>query len=62
MDKSKNKVIKYIPHGLNNKKFHPLEETDKEFIEFKQKLFDNQKSKNFKLFFNSRNIRRKMHI
>ena len=58
-DKSKNKVIKYIPHGLNNKKFHPLEETDKEFIEFKQKLFDNQKSKNFKLFFNSRNIRRK---
>ena len=57
-DKAKNKVIKYIPHGLNHKKFYQLEENDKELINFK-KQFHNSEGKEFTILFNSRNIRRK---
>jgi len=57
-DKAKNKIIEYVPHGLNHDIFKPLDKTDKELIEFKKKLFGN-KEYDFVLFFNSRNIRRK---
>ena len=57
-DKAKNKVIEYVPHGLNENIFKPLDVNTPELKEFKKKLFGNQEI-DFALFFNSRNIRRK---
>jgi glycosyltransferase involved in cell wall biosynthesis len=57
-EKRGNKVIEYIPHGLNEKIFRPIEDTDSTLIEFKKQLFGNEQ-KDFVVFFNSRNIRRK---
>jgi glycosyltransferase involved in cell wall biosynthesis len=56
-DKAKNKIIQYVPHGLNENIFKPLDNTP-ELKEFKKKLFGG-KEIDFALFFNSRNIRRK---
>jgi glycosyltransferase involved in cell wall biosynthesis len=56
-DKAKDKVLDYIPHGINEKIFFPIE--DKKLLnEFKKKLF-NDKEYDFVLMYNSRNIRRK---
>tara|TARA_R110000796_G_scaffold88842_2_gene191727 strand:+ start:319 stop:1749 length:1431 start_codon:yes stop_codon:yes gene_type:complete len=57
-EKGKNKVIKYIPHGLNNEIFRPIDKNDKELKELK-KYLSKGKDYNFTLLFNSRNIRRK---
>lgn len=60
-DEAKNKIIDYVPHGLNSEIFRPLDETEtqsKSFIEFKNRIFKN-KDYEFVVFFNSRNIRRK---
>tara|TARA_B100000963_G_C22631785_1_gene675279 strand:+ start:1275 stop:2705 length:1431 start_codon:yes stop_codon:yes gene_type:complete len=57
-DKAKNKVIEYVPHGLNTDFFKPIEESDENLKNFKQTLFKN-KEYDFVLLFNSRNIRRK---
>lgn len=57
-DKAENKVIKYVPHGLDTRKFFPIEGEDKEFEKFKKDITKG-KDKDFVLFFNSRNIRRK---
>ena len=57
-DKAKNKIIEYVPHGLNEETFKPLDKNDKELVEFKKKLFGG-KEFDFVMFFNSRNIRRK---
>lgn len=55
-EKVKNKIIEYIPHGLNEEVFKPLE--DKDLANLKQNLFKGE-DKEFIVFFNSRNIRRK---
>jgi glycosyltransferase involved in cell wall biosynthesis len=55
-DKKANKVIEYVPHGLNENIFKPLD--DSELVDLKSRLFGGQE-KDFILFFNSRNIRRK---
>jgi glycosyltransferase involved in cell wall biosynthesis len=57
-DKAKNKLIRYVPHGLNHDIFKPLDPTTPELVSFKKQLFGN-KEIDFALFFNSRNIRRK---
>jgi hypothetical protein len=60
-EKAKNKVIEYVPHGIDDKVFHPItsEHTNyEEFINFKKSLLKN-KEKEFVVFFNSRNIHRK---
>jgi len=59
-EKAKNKVIEYVPHGLNENHFYPIEKEDelKELESFKKQLFVD-KEKDFVVFFNSRNIRRK---
>ena len=57
-EKAKDKVIKYIPHGLNPNTFFPLDKNHPDLKEFKKKIFKNKDPK-FILFFNSRNIRRK---
>ena len=55
-EKAKNKIIEYVPHGLNENIFKPLSETELE--QTKNTMFGGEQ-KNFVLFFNSRNIRRK---
>lgn len=52
------KLIKYVPHGLNSNIFKPLEKNDKDLVDFQKQLF-NGKEYEFVLFYNSRNIRRK---
>lgn len=54
-------LLKYIPHGLDPNNYFPIDQEHpkfKEFQQFKNQLFKN-KSYDFVLFFNSRNIRRK---
>ena len=55
-NKAKNKITKYVPHGLNKEIYKPLPK--EEFQELKDKIFQGEE-KDFVLFFNSRNIRRK---
>jgi glycosyltransferase involved in cell wall biosynthesis len=57
-DKGKNKLFRYIPHGLNHNVYRPVEENDPELKKFKKEFFGNS-NPDFVLFFNSRNIRRK---
>jgi glycosyltransferase involved in cell wall biosynthesis len=59
-DKVKDKIIKYLPHGLNHNIYRPLETTEElDTVEkMKYNLFGKDKV-DFVLFFNSRNIRRK---
>jgi len=57
-EKAKNKVIEYVPHGLNETVFRPLGDNDETLQQFRKNLFNGQE-KDFVLFFNSRNIRRK---
>ena len=57
-DKAKDKLISYVPHGLNENIFKPLDQNDPKLKEFKQNMFKG-KEYDFVLFFNSRNIRRK---
>jgi len=57
-DKVKNKITRYVPHGLDSDLFKPLDENDPKLIEFKKTLFKG-KQYDFALLFNSRNIRRK---
>ena len=56
-DKAKNKIIDYVPHGMNTEVFHPIIVEDLEFTAFKKQA--GVEDKDFVLFFNSRNIRRK---
>lgn len=61
-EKSKDKVIKYVPHGINEKVFFPITEyMTEEFLEaekMKKSIFGNFDPE-FVVFYNSRNIRRK---
>ena len=57
-DKAKNKIIRYVPHGLNHEIFQPIDKNDSKLLEFKKHLFKG-KEYDFALLFNSRNIRRK---
>jgi len=57
-DKAKDKLISYVPHGLNHDIFKPLDQNDSNFKAFKQNMFKG-KEFDFVMFFNSRNIRRK---
>jgi glycosyltransferase involved in cell wall biosynthesis len=58
---SAEKVIKYVPHGINEKFFFPITTEHPEYLalqEFKKQLYGN-KSYDFALLYNARNIRRK---
>jgi glycosyltransferase involved in cell wall biosynthesis len=59
-NKAKEKIIEYVPHGLNTDVFYPITNKDdnKEYQEFKRNIFKG-KDYEFMIFFNSRNIRRK---
>jgi hypothetical protein len=61
-NKAKDKVITYVPHGINEKQFYPITEFMKEesagLVEMKKKLFGSDQPE-FVVFYNARNIRRK---
>ena len=56
--KAKNKIIKYVPHGLNSKYYFPMDKDSSEVQNMKKRFFGDDEV-DFILFFNSRNIRRK---
>jgi len=58
---AKDKIIKYVPHGINDKHFFPIREGHENFgllQEFRKNMFEG-KEYDFVVLFNSRNIRRK---
>jgi glycosyltransferase involved in cell wall biosynthesis len=57
---AKDKLLKYVPHGINDKHFFPMTSVDEleTLGRFKKDLFQG-KDIEFVAFFNSRNIRRK---
>ena len=60
-DKGKNKIFKYVPHGLNTDYYFPIQENTLQYENmknYKNQLFGGLK-KDFVMLFNSRNIRRK---
>lgn len=60
-EKADNKVITYVPHGINSKHFYPIKEGDKEFetVEAARKEIFGNDAPEFIVFWNSRNIHRK---
>lgn len=61
-EEGKNKVIKYVPHGINDKHFFKIDKeypNYKHYEDFRTNVFHNNKDIEFVVFFNSRNIRRK---
>ena len=60
-DDAKNKVLEYVPHGINPKYFFPIKDDNENYdklLEFKKNLFGG-KDIDYVVFFNSRNIQRK---
>jgi glycosyltransferase involved in cell wall biosynthesis len=57
-EKASERILRYVPHGLNHHTFKPLEKDNEELKLFKKQLLGN-KEYDFVLLFNSRNIRRK---
>ena len=55
----KDKILKYIPHGLNHNIFKPINQDNVELNKIKNTFKNKDKSNPFTLLFNSRNIRRK---
>jgi glycosyltransferase involved in cell wall biosynthesis len=58
---SSEKIIKYVPHGINERFFYPIKPDNPEYLsvqEMKNQIFKN-KEYDFILFYNARNIRRK---
>jgi len=49
----------YIPHGIPEETFFPIDKDDKELESFRKKVLHN-KDKDFIIFWNNRNIRRKL--
>jgi len=60
-DKANEKIIEYVPHGINTKHYFPIKEDHEDYdklVEFKKAVLKD-KDIEFVLFYNSRNIRRK---
>ena len=57
-EKAKDKIIKYVPHGINLKTYYPVDKNNKELVAFKKILFKDKEYK-YIMFFNSRNMWRK---
>jgi glycosyltransferase involved in cell wall biosynthesis len=61
-EKAKDKVLTYVPHGINEKHFYPISEFMKEDqakLEEKKKKIFGKDIPEFVVFYNARNIRRK---
>ena len=57
-DKIEDKILSYVPHGINENVFCPIDKNDIKLAEIKKAIFKG-KEYEFVLMFNSRNIRRK---
>jgi glycosyltransferase involved in cell wall biosynthesis len=57
-DVAHNKLIKYVPHGINEKQFYPLDKSTDDFKSFKKQIFG-ESEYDFITFHNARNLRRK---
>lgn len=60
-EEAKEKIIEYVPHGIDETQFFPLDNSSQEYEEFekvKKQIFDGKDIK-FCILYNSRNIRRK---
>jgi len=60
-DDAKNKVLEYVPHGINPKYFFPIKKDNPHYEklqEFKKNMFSGRDIE-YVVFFNSRNIQRK---
>jgi len=57
-DVAKNKLIKYVPHGINEKQYYPLDKSSDDFKSFEKQVFGDSKY-DFIAFHNARNLRRK---
>lgn len=51
--------LSYVPHGINTKRFFPVAEDDPKILDLRKQMFGEDEV-DFVLFYNSRNIRRKM--
>lgn len=51
-------VLHYVPHGINEKIFHPIDSNDSLFKKKRKELFG-EKNYEFVIFYNSRNVQRK---
>jgi hypothetical protein len=61
-DKAADKILRYIPHGINEKIFFPINEfmvQDVQALEEKKKAVFGDNMPEFVVFYNARNIRRK---
>jgi len=61
-DKAADKILRYIPHGINEKIFFPINEfmvQDIQALEAKKKAVFGDNMPEFVVFYNARNIRRK---
>lgn len=62
-DESSNRIIEYVPHGINDKHFYPIETNSPDhpkLLEFRKNLLKDKNDQiDFVVLFNSRNIRRK---
>jgi glycosyltransferase involved in cell wall biosynthesis len=57
-DVAKDKLIKYVPHGINEKQYYPLDKSTDDFKSFKKQIFG-ESEYDFIAFHNARNLRRK---
>lgn len=61
-DKAKDKVIRYVPHGINEEMFYPIDATNvKDFalVQEMRKSFFGSNQPEYVVLYNARNIRRK---
>ena len=60
-DKAKNKIIAYVPHGINEKIFFPVDVDNSEYgnLQTMKKSLYGDKNFEYIIFYNARNIRRK---
>ena len=62
-DEAKDKVITYLPHGIDTKKFYPIQKDDvagQELLNTVKKETLRGEPTDFVVFYNARNLRRKM--
>lgn len=59
-EEASKKVITYLPHGVDHiNKYMPMDDTNEELQNTRKKLFNNE-TVDFVVFYNARNLRRKM--
>ena len=61
-DLAKDKLIKYVPHGINKNYFYKIGDQDpnyEQYLDFRKTVFNGNTDIEYVVFFNSRNIRRK---